>query len=246
MKYKTRLKLAVLGIFICYTFACIGQSKLVLKRPKVYITSAYSIGLAASGYIAAKNVKGFTAQQISSLSVSNLNKWDRAATDNYSITAKNWSDVSLLTTAALPNFWSLNKGIREDFFTYNLIYGQALLSTLGQVMLLKAITKKSRPFAYNSNVAIEERMAREARFSFPSGHTAIAATATYFFATTYSLYFPKSKNRKWVWAGAVVLPLVTGYLRYKAGRHFISDIAGGYTIGAANGVVFPLLFKVGK
>lgn len=243
---KNRLKLIALSITLALSGMCYSQNVIKLKKPKVYITSAYSIGVFAGGYLYSKSIKGLSSSAVNSISVNSLSSFDRKAANNYSTTARTLSDISVFSTALLPNLLSLNKNVRSDFLTYNIVYGQALLSTVGQVMLLKSLTKKNRPYLYNPNVSLDEKLKNSARFSFPSGHIAVAATASYFFATTYSLYNPKSKYKKWVWIGATVLPLVTGYFRYEAGKHFVSDLAGGYLIGAANGIVFPLLFRIGK
>lgn len=243
---KIRRNVIGVSVFLFLNISSYGQSILKLKKPRVYYTSVFSVGTLAGGYLYANSVKGLNSSELSAISVNDLSTFDRRAANNNSIVAKTWSDISVFGTATLPGLLSLNKNVRGDFITYNTVYAQALVTTVGEVFLLKAITKKNRPFVYNPNVPDSEKLTKEARFSLPSGHTAIAATASYFFATTYSLYFPESKNKKWVWAGAAILPLVTGYLRYRAGKHFVSDIAGGYIIGAANGVVFPLLFRIGK
>ncbi len=243
---KIRRKIIGVSIFFCFNIVCFGQNVLKLKKPKVYYTSAISVGALVGGYVYTGSIKGLSQNDVDAIDINSLSRFNKRATKNYSLPAGTWSDVSVIGTAALPGLLSFHKKVRGDFFAYNTIYAQALVSTVGQVMLLKAITKKERPLVYNTNVPIEEKMDNDARFSFPSGHTAIAATASYFFATTYALYFPKSKNKKWVWIGAAILPVVTGYLRYKAGKHFIADIAGGYVIGAANGIVFPLLFRIGN
>lgn len=233
-------------LFLCFIASAKGQSILKLKQPHIYITSSYAVAAFGGGYLYSTTVKGLNSKELSSVSINNLSKFNQRAAQNYNLSARNWSDFSVISTAALPSLFSLHKRVRGEFFTYNTIYAQALLSSIGQVLLVKSLSKKNRPYVYNPNVAVSEKMKSEARFSFPSGHTAIAATATYFFASTYSLYFPDSDYKAWVWLGAAVLPIVTGYLRYEAGRHFVSDIVGGYAIGAANGIIFPLLFRVGK
>lgn len=217
-----------------------------LKKPTIYYTSAYGVAATATGYWLSTQVKGLSAQQVSQLSLNNLGKWDREAAANYSPTASKYSYATVITTAAIPGIMSFSKNVRADFYTYNTVYAQTLLSTTGQVLLLKSLVKKSRPFVYGNTATLDEKMKPTSRFSFPSGHTAIAAAASFYGAMTYSLYYPKSKYKPLVWAGAAIVPLISGYLRYRAGKHFIGDIATGYAIGAANGIVFPLLFKIGK
>jgi len=39
------------------------------------------------------------------------------------------------------------------------------------------------------------------------------------------------------------MPAVTGYLRYEAGRHFPTDILGGYALGALTGVLIPIMHR---
>lgn len=39
------------------------------------------------------------------------------------------------------------------------------------------------------------------------------------------------------------MPAITGYLRYKAGYHFLSDNILGYVIGAGTGILIPKMHK---
>ena len=41
-----------------------------------------------------------------------------------------------------------------------------------------------------------------------------------------------------------MLPAVTGYLRFKAGKHFPTDIIVGYGVGATIGYLVPELHKL--
>lgn len=223
-----------------------AQTIMRLKKPMVYYTGGYGVLATSGGYLLSNKVTGLSKTDLALISINQLSSFNRGAARQYSTTASTFSYVSAISTAALPTLMSLHKNVRSEFYTYNTVYAQAMLSTVGQVLILKSLVKKKRPFLYGDAASIDERTKADAIFSFPSGHTAIAATACFYGAVTYGYYFPKSKYKPLVWAGAVVLPLVTGYLRYKSGKHFVSDIAAGYAIGAANGIVFPLLFRVGN
>lgn len=223
-----------------------AQTIMRLKKPLVYYTGGYGLLTTSGGYILSANVKGLSQTDLAQLSINQLSSFNRGAAHQYSTTANSLSYVSAISTAALPALMSLHKNVRSEFYTYNTVYAQAMLSTVGQILIIKSLVKKKRPFLYGDAAPMSERTKAGAIFSFPSGHTAIAATACFYGAVTYGYYFPKSKYKPLVWTGAVVLPLLTGYLRYKSGKHFVSDIATGYAIGAANGIVFPLVFKVGN
>ncbi len=235
------------GILFCtiakQTFA---QTVLKLKRPTVYYTAGGSIGFMAAGYIATQSTTPYTIADLALFDRNNLNAIDRRATYQYNAQAKFFSDVAAFTSVAAPAAMSLLPEIRKEFVTYNIVYAQCLLATMGQSMLLKGFINKARPYVYNTDVPLDKRLSRDAGHSFPSMHTSVSAAACFFAATTYCLYYPESKYKVPVWIGAIVLPALTGYLRNQSGRHFYSDIAGGYAIGAVNGILFPLLFRKRK
>jgi membrane-associated phospholipid phosphatase len=62
-------------------------------------------------------------------------------------------------------------------------------------------------------------------------------------ATTSGSSAPERAVRAAAWAGAALLPAVTGYFRMRAGKHFLSDVAVGYVAGAAIGLSIPLLHR---
>lgn len=223
-----------------------AQTVLKLKTPLVYYTAGGSIGLLAAGHWATLNTKPYTIADLATFNRDNLNAIDRQATFQYNTQAIFFSDATAFTCAAVPAAMSLLPKIRKEFVTYNAVYAQCLLATMGQSMILKGFINKARPYVYNTNAPLDRRLSRDAGHSFPSMHTSVSAAACFFAATTYCLYYPESKYKVPVWIGAVILPALTGYLRNQSGRHFYSDIAGGYAIGAANGILFPLLFKQRK
>ena len=86
-------------------------------------------------------------------------------------------------------------------------------------------------------------MKADANASFFSGHTAMTASAAAFTATVYSIYHPDSKALPYIYISAAAIPLTTGYLRYKAGKHFPTDIAAGLIVGALNGFLIAKWHK---
>jgi membrane-associated phospholipid phosphatase len=242
---KQRLSVLLLLSMLCVQKSS-GQQVLHLKKPLIYFTAPISVGLATGGYWQVKKVQPFTTTQIQSLNRNTLSPFNQKTTYKYNHTATVLSDISVFASASIPALMSLSPRIRKQFVTYNTVYAQCLLATMGELMLIKSATRETRPYAYNPNVPLEKRLNSESKMSFPSMHTALSSAACFFVATTYCLYYPESKYKIPVWAGAILLPLVTGYLRNQSGSHFYKDIAVGYAIGAANGLAFPIIFKVGK
>jgi membrane-associated phospholipid phosphatase len=103
-----------------------------------------------------------------------------------------------------------------------------------------------RPFVYYPEVSLNSKIeGAGTQNSFFSGHTSAAATASFFMAKVYIDYHPEMKRKKWLlYAGAIIPPASVGYYRYKALRHFPSDIIVGIIAGAAAGILVPELHKI--
>jgi len=95
-------------------------------------------------------------------------------------------------------------------------------------------------------VPLEKKLTPDSQLSFFSGHTSATATATFFTAKIWSDYNPESKWKPVVWTAAAAVPAVAGYLRVKAGKHYVSDVVTGYAVGALVGYFVPHLHKIKK
>ena len=148
----------------------------------------------------------------------------------------------------LPAILSLDKNIRKDIYSIVFLYleTQAISSSLFTYAGVTFIDR-IRPFAYYPEVPLESKIESRGgvQNSFFSGHTSTAATASFFLAKVYIDYHPEIKRKKWLlYAGALIPPASVGYYRYKALRHFPSDILVGIIAGAAAGILVPELHKV--
>ena len=62
-------------------------------------------------------------------------------------------------------------------------------------------------------------------------------------AKMYHDFYPESDARPYVWASAALIPAITGYLRVRGGKHYLTDVLVGYGVGAAIGILVPQLHK---
>ena len=174
------------------------------------------------------------------------NLWgiDRGATENYSKSSQSLSDIFLYTSFLLPvSHYTGLKCRRQGF----VIAGMALETFFindGITNTLKALTKRFRPFTYNPDVPIEEKLSTGARYSFASGHSSNTAALGFFSAKVFSDLYPDSRWKPVIWSLGVTLPALTGYLRYRAGKHFPTDIISGYILGASVGYLVPHFHKI--
>lgn len=104
-------------------------------------------------------------------------------------------------------------------------------------------TNRIPPFVYNPNVPLEKKLEEGTKSSFYAGHPAAAATASFFLVKVYHDFHPESKFTGFLWAGAIVPPATVGYLRYRNGQHYFSDILFGIPLAAFIGIMIPICIK---
>ena len=120
-----------------------------------------------------------------------------------------------------------------------------MATTTGLTFIAKNIANRNRPFLYNPEVPLEDKISSSANRSFFSGHTSHTAAFTFMMAKIFHDYHPNSKQgmKIIIWSFSAALPAVTGFLRVKAGKHFPTDVITGYAVGAFTGWLIPHLHK---
>lgn len=174
-------------------------------------------------------------------------KFDRWVAGNFSEKANRASDIPFYGSFALPFVVALSgEKTRGDFWQIGLLYVETMAITGTLFTHVAGRTERNRPLVYNSNPENGDRFDRNAEDSFFAGHTSATAAASFFAAKVFNDYYPNSKAKPFVWAGAIAIPATVGYLRLRAGKHFLSDNLLGYGVGAATGILVPHLHKISK
>lgn len=128
-----------------------------------------------------------------------------------------------------------------------LVVLEASALAVAATQVVKVAAGRQRPFAHARDVAAAEGgrpaptpTSRDENLSFLSGHTSLTmalATASGTVATMRGY-----SGAPLVWATGVPFSLLTGYLRIGADRHYLTDVLAGAALGAACGVLVPLVF----
>ncbi len=180
---------------------------------------------------------------------------DRNAIFQNSSSANQISDMTLIAAVASPialglidgrfktEGWAIAGMGLEGFFIQN-----------GINKLVKMITRRPRPYVYSQDVETITTLAPAPAYaytqndmeSFFSGHAACSAYFTFFAAKVFSDLHPESALKPYVWGMAGAISGTTGLLRYKAGKHFFTDIATGLVFGGALGILIPEMHKRDK
>ncbi|MCX2738423.1 phosphatase PAP2 family protein [Pontibacter anaerobius] len=203
-----------------------------------------AIGATVAGNILIEKKDRVNAADLAALSKYDVNKFDRFAAGNYSSSAETVSDFPFYSSFLTPLLLLLDKDVRQNAPEVYLLYGQALSIAGGMYSMTAGVTKRKRPYVYAVDAPLELKTDKQATNSFYAGHTAATATATFFLAKVYHDFNPDSPARPYIWAAAATVPAAVGYLRIRAGKHFLSDNIIGYGIGTAIGILVPELHRV--
>ncbi len=175
--------------------------------------------------------------------IADINGIDRWAAGNYSERASEMSDIPFGFSFAAPFALLFDDKINDHTGQFLGIYLQTLATTATMYTITAGLVDRSRPYVYSTEAPDDRRRQNNGQRSFYAGHVAASATATFFAAKVYSDFNPDSPGKVWMWAGAAAIPAGVAYLRIEAGQHFLTDVALGYVLGAATGILVPELHK---
>jgi len=236
------MKIQLLFVLFLIQFATIAQTfvspyKLTYKKD----ASLTGGGVAAIGFsfVLKGNKSPLTYESIQKLNRTTVWKIDRPATYNWSISSAKTSDVMVISAYLFPLLHLIDKNSKSDFGNIVLLQTEVLMLTNGLAGITKELVKRNRPFTYNPDAPFEQKLKHDATSSFFSGHTSNSSVMSFFMAKTFCDYHPDSNLKPVVWSVAAIYPLIVGYLRWRAGKHFLTDIATGYVVGGAVGILLP-------
>lgn len=191
-----------------------------------------------------KNISPLTDEEIFDLDKKDLLVFDRGATVQNSETASDISDIFEYGVFLAPAPLLLSERIRAEAKELFVMYGEAFSFNVLSTQFVKYSTQRVRPYVYNESFDLGSKRSKNAKKSFYSGHVSHTATMSIFAAKVFSDMYPDSRWKPIVWTSGFAIPIVTGYLRYKAGQHFASDVAAGLIVGSLIGYFVPELHKI--
>ncbi len=248
MKKSTKLS-AFLLLFYLLIFS--------IYPPTVHAQSVYDLSWKKDVPMLAGGMAGTTASlllrahhdpltdiEIAQLNPNDINIFDRPAIQYYGEGAREASDVLLTLSYALPLTALLFQDTRSDVGTIGVLLAETLLLNEAFTGITKTLVERPRPYTYNPEVPETNKTENDSNLSFFSGHTSYTAALSFFSAKVITDHTDNRTVKIIAWTSAVLLPAATGYMRYRAGMHFPTDIITGYVIGASLGYLVPQLHKV--
>lgn len=199
-------------------------------------------GINVAGMILYFENKPFNINGLNTLNRDNIIfAFDRKATYNWSARSAKLSDIFMYGAYTAPLWLGFSPIFRQksNAGTMTVMAAQTFLLSAGITNAVKNSVRRPRPFLYNPDAPLADKLQRDGRQSFFSGHTSTTAALCFFTAYTYAKAYPQKRSKYVVWGAAIVLPALTGFYRIKAGKHFPSDVVVGYAVGALSGLAVP-------
>jgi len=243
MQYYKALR-SILLLFLMALLPGLGQAQPDSPYHLSFEREAYYMGGGLSVTLLGFYLKANTPRlKLSDLDLGKVNSFDRIATTYSSEKADRLSDHTMNLSIGLSLFLLANEKSRNDFGKVSLLFIETMLWNQGFTDIIKSTSRRPRPYIFDENIDPAKVLSTNDRASFVSGHTSGAASAAFFFARTFSDYYPDSPWRPYIWAISVTLPALTGYLRVRGGQHYPTDVMAGYVLGGAIGYLIPTLHK---
>jgi membrane-associated phospholipid phosphatase len=213
-------------------------------KPAVDIpVTAIGVGWSLYAFTKIYSKDSSTTAQILALNKNDLAGINRFGVKYYSPKALSNSNMFFYGSMPYPLVLMLDKHIRRDAGKIAVLWAEAMGVTGLLYTSSVYFHDKYRPYTYNPDVPMSKRTRGGGRNSFFAGHVALVGTSTFFTAKVFADYHPES-NLKWLFYGiAGVSTAATGYLRFRAGEHFLTDILIGTGVGTLTGILVPQFHK---
>lgn len=212
------------------------------------IIGVSGLGIATSRYLQLQ-IEPLSAVEISNLSTANIRKIDLSAHNQWSPRLGSASKIGTYAAILSPGLLLFSPDIRrDDWGSIILLSAETFAMTDFAVQMTKVQVLRPRPYLLNPDITVPTNFLqdREHRFSYFSGSTAYSSAMCFAAASMFADFHPKSKYKPYVWIAAAAVPAAIGYMRYRSGEHYPTDIVSGYVVGASIGMFVPFIHKKAK
>ena len=207
------------------------------------------LGLTVLGFRGIQSKDALTDAELNALSKDDVNGFDRFSAGWYSPKADKDSYIPFYASFAYPVVGLLNKNTRGKTGQVMVLYLETMATTGALFTMAAGYIVRHRPLVYDTTpeaqggASADKKKSKNSQRAFFAGHTAATAAASFFAAKVFADFNPDSKLKPYVWGAAALTAGSVGYMRLKAGQHFLSDNIIGFGVGMAAGVLVPHFHK---
>ncbi len=255
VKNEYRYFILLVLIMSChqYSWAQKNDFPYTINKNEYFLAPAaigiYVLGKSMSNYEKSK----LSVEEISKLNRADINSFDRSTTSNRNTKIGAAGDFCSEIAPLLATAWVFPQIYNRQWkntLVYCDIFAEVYFLTRGITSVTKSVTKRTRPFYYNTSYTAQQKFdmqenyeVPEARTSFISGHASGTFAAAVALSKMYTDIYGKSKWSYVVWGTALSLATFTAYSRVADGEHFPTDVIAGAIVGSAVGYLVPELHK---
>lgn len=212
--------------------------------------SVACIALSTVGFKQLGKVATLSESEAAALNPYSINSFDRPIAflnpSGFENASKK-SDLFLNVALFSPALLAIDKKMRHDWLDLLTMYAVTHAVDNALYFVAQFSIRRARPFTYNPEVALQDKVGEGKTNSFFSGHTGFAAASTFYAAKVYTDYHHIKGWKRIMWYGiASVPPAVVGFYRTRAGKHFKTDVIAGFIAGATSGILVPELHRIKK
>ncbi|MEO5673571.1 MAG: phosphatase PAP2 family protein [Chitinophagales bacterium] len=229
-----------------------------LDKQKDLAVSLSAVALIGTGFFLKSLKPSIDSIDLVNPDISKIPSFDISAIHQSNPGYQKASDILEYVAVALPFLAFVDKRVSGHGGQIVFMYLETLALDFALYNMTTGLVNRRRPLTFNTDTHVEIINGIESIVSdvpqsskeragvlesFFSGHTCNAATATFFGARVFTDLRPQSKLVPFVWIAAAGVPAFTAFSRYKAGKHFPSDVIVGYLVGASVGYFVPQFHK---
>lgn len=246
----------IIVLLLKLSFGGFAQSDSTQARNESPYTTSFAVdgpiiggglGLTYLGFRGIQNKDPLTDADLATMSKDDVNGFDRFSAGWYSQAADDASYLPFYASFAYPVIGLLNKNTSRKAGQVMVLYLETMAITGALFTMSAGYINRPRPLVYGTEAtggaSDGKRKSKNSQRSFFAGHTAATAAASFFAAKVFADFNPDSKLKPYVWGAAALTASSVGYMRLKAGQHFLSDNIIGFGVGMAAGILVPHFHK---
>lgn len=172
--------------------------------------------------------------------------FDHELRGQFSASAHAASNTLIFANVLLPVAIHAGLGVDSTLARVAVVYTESLALSYFFNAATKHLVQRPRPYVYSDDPFVQnfaKSAGIDTHLSFYSGHAAMAFTAAVAGSYLYSIRSEDENARALVWGLNLAMASATANLRVRAGRHFYSDVFFGMMVGAALGLLVPIIHQ---
>ncbi len=210
-------------------------------------------GLLYGSVIGQMNKEAWGRTPISRLDPQDLFFIDRSAVNNWNPGLNDMREffepaLSLGVLSSIGAYGLISKRQKKswsELMTLTFMYFEGLYISTGVELLTKSLVNRTRPFTYNTDLPIEQRIRSGNNESFFSGNaTLLFYNASFLSLITYKLY-PDARWTPYIIGGTFAIAELSAWWSVRSGMHFPSDVLTGAVWGSAVALFINQTHKIG-